>query len=112
MQSLIKAPTETYTKHLALLVRHKRGCSTTIYTVVHYIASFQRKFAREVPDAKKETYKRFREWLNDYFSPEGPSEEDWEQIMNEDSQHNYLPGVAIDYEISGHEDEVIQQLAQ
>ena len=51
---------------------------------------FQRKFARESQEAKQDTFKRFREWLNETFVSGIPSEEEWQHnIMEEDEAHNY-----------------------
>ena len=42
---------------------------------------FQRKFAQESQEAKQDTFKRFREWLNETFVSGIPSEEEWQHIM-------------------------------
>ncbi len=49
----------------------------------------QRKFAREVPDAKTNTFKRFREWLDDTFTGGTPADDEWETIIREDEEYDY-----------------------
>ncbi len=51
--------------------------------------SSQRKFARETPDAKRDTFKRFREWLDDTYTGGNPSDEEWETIAQEDQEYTY-----------------------
>lgn len=49
----------------------------------------QRKFARETPDAKRDTFKHFREWLDDTYTGGNPSNEEWEITVQEDRECNY-----------------------
>lgn len=73
---------------------------------IYYYFKTQRKFAREVPDARRDTYKQYRDWVDQHFG-EGINNEVWEEILTEDSQHCYLPSVAVDYEVS--REDVIEQ---
>lgn len=52
-------------------------------------ALFQRKFARESQEPKNDTFKNFREWLDDTYVTGIPNEEEWQQIMEEDEAYNY-----------------------
>ena len=54
-------------------------------------------------DCKNDTYKKFREWLYQWYSEARyPTEEEFEQILAEDSQFDYnslAPGVSLMYEV-------------
>ena len=58
---------------------------------------FQRKFAREVPEAKSDTFKRFREWLHQKFALGCPTEEEWGQIVVDDNYQYHHPYVDLSY---------------
>ena len=50
---------------------------------------FQKKFARESQDARNDTFKKFRGWLDETFVSGIPSEEEWRSIMEDDDAFNY-----------------------
>ena len=50
---------------------------------------FQRKFARESQDARNDTFKKFRDWLDSSFAGGIPTEDEWRAIMEEDGAFNY-----------------------
>ena len=50
---------------------------------------YQRKFVREVPEAKNDTFKQFREWLQEVYAVGCPTEEEWGQIMVDDKNYLY-----------------------
>ena len=61
----------------------------------------QRKFAREVPEARSDTFKTFREWLHQKFAVGCPTEEEWGQIMVDDNHYQYYQQPYMDPEYNG-----------
>lgn len=95
-----------YTKHVALLVRYVMAL-TIIAMIEDILYYMQRKFSREAQDPKKDTYKCFREWVGEQY-PRGLNEGDWEQVIREDNQYDYVsqsPFVG-NYEIAAVGDQV------
>ena len=50
---------------------------------------FQRKFAQESQEAKNDTFKKFRKWVEQNFTGGIPNEQEWQQIMELDEAFNY-----------------------
>ena len=61
--------------------------------IIMNYALFQRKFARESQEPKNDTFKKFREWLDQTFVTGIPSEEEWQRIMEDDDAYNYAQPV-------------------
>jgi len=51
-------------------------------------AFLQRKFTCEKADSKRDTYREFRQWIDSEYAG-SPSEEQWVNIMDEDSNYDY-----------------------
>ena len=65
-----------------------------------------------MPNARQDTYKGFREWLDEQYPSGRVSNEEWEQLILEDSQFDYIsqsPAVGISYDILESGDDVLQQ---
>lgn len=92
----IKAPDEcrrAYMKHLALLV-----CFDMIVAALSFISFYQRKFKRECTGAQNDTFKKFREWLDNNYASGCPSGEEWEVIIREDEGYDYSTSIGNERE--------------
>ena len=49
-------------------------------------------------DAKNDTYKKFRQWLDDNFTLGIPTEEEWDDILLKDEEHNYYNSTTQEFE--------------
>jgi hypothetical protein len=58
----------------------------------------QRKFSRECSSARNNTFRQFREWLDNSFALGCPSEEEWEAIKREDQNYDYKNIMCIERE--------------
>ena len=85
--STLRAPSEyriTYIRHLALF-----KYSTLFTCSLPNSIIFQREFARESQEAKKDTFKKFRKWVKQNFTDGISNKQEWQQTMELDEAHNY-----------------------